>query len=302
MISKLGLGTAQFGMDYGATNVGGRTAPAEAAKMLRTAHEAGIRWIDTAPAYGVSEDVLGRSWPAAHAFRIVTKTPVFKQARITQSDAQRLTDTFHLSLKTLRQTSLYALLAHHADDLLVDGGDVLIEAMQALKQRGLVQKIGVSVYSAAQIDGLLDRFAVDVIQVPMSVIDQRLLGSGHLGKLAARGIEVHVRSAFLQGIVLADTKALDEHFWPVRGLIEGYQDYCARQGLSPLEGALAFCTGRAEVACAIVGVCSMKELRELLAAAGTAIPPGLDFAPFACADERMVNPALWALPAERGRK
>lgn len=85
---------------------------------------------------------------------------------------------------------------HRADDLFVPGGERLMAALTDLKQQGLVAKIGVSVYNAEQIDQVLDRFAIDLVQLPISVLDQRLLRSGHLRKLKSAGVEVHARSVF----------------------------------------------------------------------------------------------------------
>ena len=87
---RLGLGSAQFGLDYGVTNLRGQTTPADVAELLRIAGHAGVRVIDTAPAYGSSEETIGACLPSEHHFRIVTKTPVFECKRIGQSEVRIL--------------------------------------------------------------------------------------------------------------------------------------------------------------------------------------------------------------------
>ena len=102
-----------------------------------------------------------------------------------------LEKSFCESLSRLKLKSIYGLLVHDASDLVSDDGPAVFDAMQQLKQRGLVQKLGVTVYSGSQIDAVVGRFLVDLVQVPVNVLDQRLIKSGHIAALKAKGIEVH---------------------------------------------------------------------------------------------------------------
>ena len=269
----------------------GMLPQAEVAQILTRAYEEGVRVIDTAPSYGVSEEVLGTTWPEERSFRVVTKTPLFRKRKVTSGDAEHLTEVFLDSLDQLKQSSVYGLLIHHADDLLAEGGERLWDAVTALKQQGLVTKIGVSFYCSSQIDRIVARFAVDLVQVPLNVLDQRLVRSGHLKELAARGVEIHSRSVFLQGILLADPARLHPYFAPIRQRLDSFHLFCDSHGLSRVQAALAFCAAREEVACVLAGVSSQTELEELIQAAGASAPDNLDFAAFACDDERYVNPA-----------
>ncbi|HXI60358.1 MAG TPA: aldo/keto reductase, partial [Polyangia bacterium] len=160
---KLGLGTAQFGLDYGIANAVGKTPLEEVRRILSEAERAGVRLVDTACLYGDSEEALGRSLPAKHEFRIVTKTPKFP-AGFGATEARTLQETFAGSLQKLGVPRVYALLAHQADDLLGADGDRFMDALLALKDRGLVAKVGASVYTPAQVDGLLARGRIDVVQ------------------------------------------------------------------------------------------------------------------------------------------
>ena len=285
---KLGLGTVQFGLDYGITNQQGQTPESEAAGILALAASEGIQVIDTAALYGSSEEVLGRVLPADHRFRIVTKSPRFGN---DQADGQVLEDAFMRSLKNLRQGSLYGLLVHHADDLLSTSGNALMDRMQELKRRGLVQKTGVSVYTASQIDHLMDRFAIDVIQLPVNVLDQRLIRSGHLAKLKQAGVEIHARSVFLQGLLLMEARDLPPFFEPIRGHLEGYHAYLRQRGISPLRAALGFAVSIPEIDVIVCGVNNRMQLNEIIDNT-SALDPA-DFAPFAVSDEAMVDPSRW---------
>lgn len=293
MAPDLALGTAQFGVDYGVSNRGVPTPPGEVTEILRRAWEAGCRILDTAALYGESEEVLGQVLAAGPRFRIVTKTPKFGGAVNAENAASELRASFQRSLRRLRRLTVYGLLAHDADDLLAPGGRILFEEMARLKDCGLVEKIGASVYEGAQVDALLDRFPVDLVQAPISVLDQRLVLGGHLARMAERGIEVHVRSAFLQGLLLTKPDQVPAYFGPVRDLLMGFRAGAIEAGLTPVEAALAFVKGLDGVDVVLVGVANLGQLEECLRA--FARDAGFDAAPFACDDPRFVNPARWQL-------
>jgi len=257
---KLGLGTAQFGMAYGRFNRQGRPTLDGVAAILRRVGELGFGTIDTAALYGESEAVLGRALPPDHGFRIVTKTPRFGAARIDSEQAAALRAAFQSSRTKLRQERLYGLLAHDSNDLLAEGGGRLLDAMLDLKRRGEVQKIGASVYTARQIEGLLARGGLDLIQAPMNVFDQRLIDSGALRAMASRGIELHLRSVFLQGLLLADPAALPPHFAAARPALEAFQQAARRAGRQPAQAALAFLLNLPEADTVLVGVDSLAQL------------------------------------------
>jgi len=290
---KLGLGTVQFGMDYGISNPGGKTAPDEVARILKVAVRNRIRILDTAALYGDSEEVLGAALPANHSFSVVTKTPVYTGADIKEDSARRLEQTFLRSLKNLGLPAVYGLLAHHTDDVLAPGGHLLIEKMHELKERGLVQKIGVSVYRAEQINRVLDNYPIDIIQLPLNVFDQRLLQSGHLAKLNKAGIEIHARSVFLQGLLLMEPASLPPYFDPIRKQLILYRNSIERHGLTPIQAALGFVTGLAQIDTVICGVTDHHQLQDLC---DNMRPCDATlFSPFAVANEDIINPSHWRL-------
>jgi aryl-alcohol dehydrogenase-like predicted oxidoreductase len=290
---KLALGTVQFGLGYGIANTQGKTPRDEVVRILGLAKKEGIAVLDTAALYGSSEEVLGDCLPTSHGFRIVTKTPQFRKPQITPEDARHLRNTFTDSLQKLGQPRVYGLLVHHADDLLADGGEYLMDAMLELKAAGRVAKVGVSVYDGAQIDHLLDRYTIDLVQTPVSVFDQRLLSAGKLAALKNMGVEIHARSLFLQGLLLMPLERIADYFAPIKQHIRNYQAYLQEKQISLLQGALAFTSACKEIDVAVVGVASTGELRGILDAWHSLPQEPFDFSGFACNDEYMVNPALW---------
>ncbi|MEO8436818.1 MAG: aldo/keto reductase [Chloroflexota bacterium] len=290
---RIGLGTAQFGMDYGISNAAGQVPAAEARKILALAESAGVRVIDTARAYGDAETRLGQWLAKDHPFSIVTKLAGPAEGAAASSVKRWVHDAFQSSLQRLRATHVHGLLVHGAGDLLGARGAETWRAMETLRDDGAVAKIGVSVYTGLEIDALLDRYPLQLVQLPLNVLDQRLVRSGHLERLKAAGVEVHARSAFLQGLLLMDVPAsLDRHFDPARSALDAFHAAARAAGRSPLEAAVSYVMSVDQVDTAIFGVTTTTQLAGILAAATRTMPPGW-FAPFALDDERILDPSQW---------
>jgi len=288
---KIGLGTAQFGLDYGISNQEGQTSPSEVAKILEAAKQFRVSVIDTAALYGNSEEVLGNTLPQDNDFKLVTKTIRIDSSRITAADADRLENAFLDSLLKLRCSAIYGLMIHNADALLVDGGEILMERLVAQKHSGRVAKIGVSVYTADQIDRLMQRYELDLIQLPLNVLDQRLLAGGQLKTLKTRGVEIHVRSAFLQGVLLMKPENLPEHFAAVRQHLEYYHNFLRDRGISPVRAALGFLSSLDDIDVIVCGVNSLCQFIEICRSSDPL--PDIDFSQFALDDAATLNPSLW---------
>lgn len=286
---KLGLGTVQWGGDYGVSNLAGRTPPSEVANILAAARRLGVKVLDTAALYGESEQVLGRNELAS--FQVVTKTARFDRAVISADDGARMLATFRESLAKLRCSSVYGLLIHNADDLLAQDGDILVRCLERLKGDGKVKKIGVSVYSGDQAALLLSRFTPDLVQVPISVLDQRLIRGGHLDLLKSHGVEIHVRSVFLQGLLLMDPSCIPRYFEPIRPLLMRWHATARDAGMTASQAALAFVRTLPQVDCVLVGVESARQLDQC--AIDFVRGGSFDAAALACADPAFINPSMW---------
>ena len=192
MIKKLGLGTVQFGLDYGLRNSDGQVPLKEVQKILSYAKSKDIRTIDTASEYGESEKILGKI--GVKDYEVITKT----KKLISSTD--NVVDYFYKSLDNLMLDRIDGLLIHDFNDVGNKNFEDLFKHLKYLQQQGLFGKIGFSIYNEKQVDYLLENFDFDLIQVPINVFDTRLLSGGQLSKLQNRDIEVHARSIFLQGL------------------------------------------------------------------------------------------------------
>ena len=292
---KLGLGTVQFGLDYGISNLSGQTHADEVAKILGIAANSGITVLDTASQYGESEQILGNCLAVIHHhFSFVTKIPGFSDETISEKQCVLLRNAFHQSLRKLKQSSVYGLLMHNADDLLKPGGERLWETLVALKQVGLVSKLGVSVYSANQIDRLLECYALDLVQLPINVFDQRLLVGGQLEALKNAGVEIHARSVFLQGLMLMQADTIPAYFLPIQKQINCYQHTLQKYGMSLLEGALGFIQQVNEIDVVLCGVNNANQLQNIIKVINVnSNAKEIAYETFAINQDAYVNPSLW---------
>jgi aryl-alcohol dehydrogenase-like predicted oxidoreductase len=275
-MSKLGLGTVQFGQAYGVSNTRGQVPSMEAAAILKRAADAGIGLLDTAANYGAAETVLAELDTAP--FRIVTKTINLKNGLDAVLTRARQ------SAQTLKADTL---LVHAADDL---ADENLWPALQRLKTDGVFRKIGISVYVADDPAAITARFKPDVMQLPFSLLDQRLLADGTLARLSKMGVEIHARSLFLQGLLMMET--VPEKLQAAALPLKAIKAKLAEAGVAPLAAALGFVLSRPEIAYGVVGVTSVAELDEIVTAANQPLP-ALDWASLALQDERILTPSLW---------
>jgi aryl-alcohol dehydrogenase-like predicted oxidoreductase len=290
---KLGLGTVQFGSDYGVSNPGGQTPIEEVAHVLEYATSVGIEILDTAAAYGDSESVLGKVLPSGHGFRVVTKVSSVGPYQDPSVSASLIGDSVRASLECLHMSSVYGVLLHRAADATGPRGARVVEGLAELKRDGLVKKVGVSVYVADELEAVLANFVPDIVQLPSSAIDQRLLRSGWLARLEAMGVETHVRSIFLQGLLLMPAGRRQARFAEYQEELDRFGQFCASHGLTPLEAALGY-VRQIPGSVAIVGVTKRGELEEIVHAMDSNQVPTLDeYAALASDQEGLVNPSRW---------
>jgi aryl-alcohol dehydrogenase-like predicted oxidoreductase len=293
---RLGLGTVQWGMPYGVTNSSGVATPGAVSGMLTRARQAGIDLLDTAWAYGDAETVIGSQGAVAAGFSVVTKTrPLKGQSSSPVEAAGFVGDAFDESLARLGVSSVYGLLVHHADDLLGPSGDALWALMQKLKREGKVAKTGCSLYDPAQFFMLQSRYGLDLVQLPYNIYDQRYVTSGMAERAKSSGVEVHARSAFLQGVLLCQPDHLPPHFASFRGHHGRlWRQYDALR-VSPLKAALGFCLVSPYIDKVVVGCEKLAQLEGILQAAAEPVTAeSLQvLGGFALEDLNIINPSNW---------
>ena len=260
---SLCLGTVQFGLSYGITNSAGQVSEIEVARILMKAEQSDVGWLDTAQAYGNAEDVLGRQLPQGHQLRLISKLPAQPSSGFVAQDVEAWDAAYFNSCRRLGCSSLDSFLLHQPSDLLKPGGRILEAWLLSLRERGLVQRLGVSIYSAADLEGV-NPDLLDLVQLPLSLYDQRLLADGTVSRLKAAGTAIHARSLYLQGLLL---KPADE--WPawVAGSVRDHhmrlEALADSKGCHLLDLALGFAREQTDLEAVVLGLCTLEELNQL---------------------------------------
>lgn len=257
--TRIALGTAQFGSDYGIANTSGRPSKQNVFAVLEAAHRAGIDTLDTASAYGASETTIGEfAGKTGVAFNIISKLPDLDAAGTSS-----IQDLLAGSLNRLRQQHIYGYLVHKFDDIRRHPN--VLADIEALKERELVRKTGFSAYKLDEIDYALEqKFPFDLVQVPYSLLDQRF--AVHIDRLKAMGVEVHVRSVFLQGLFFLSPDILAARFPTAVEEITRARDISRDLGIPLNVLCLAFALTNDSIDRVVVGVDSVTQLEENLSA------------------------------------
>lgn len=286
-VSRFALGTVQFGLPYGIANRTGQVTSQEAKAMLQFATANGIDTLDTGIAYGDSESCLGEV--GAQEFKLVTKLPALPDncADIGAWVQQQVA----ASLSRLRVNTVYGLLLHRSEQLLGPNGAALYKALQALKGNGQAKKVGVSIYLPAELAALLPQYRLDLVQAPFNLVDRSLNSTGWLQRLKDDSVEVHTRSAFLQGLLLMTQDDMPSKFGPWSGLWHKWHRWLERSELSAIQACLAFPLSFPEIDRVVVGADSLSQLAQIVSASNSQAIS--DLPKLQCEDEYLINPAHW---------
>jgi len=198
---KIALGTAQIGLNYGIHNKSGKPSEAEAFSILNTAYDNGIEVLDTAYAYGDSEERIGQYINSTKRnFKICTKLPHIPNQK-------NVSYYINESLKRLSKTKIDFYLLHN---IIQVNNKKIIDDLFRFKKDGSIDKIGVSVYDVNDVEIVLEKGIFDCIQIPMNIFDRRLLKSGHLEKIKNQNLEIFIRSIYLQGLFFLELNKINE--------------------------------------------------------------------------------------------
>ena len=283
---RLALGTVQFGMDYGVSNQHGKVPRDEVRRILDEAALAGIQLLDTASAYGSSEAVIGAATAAGGpSFDIVSKLPPGCAAHAVETSVRA-------SLERLGADALYGVLVHRFEDF---KDPSVRDALTGCKAQGLARRVGVSVYFPREVQWLLERdVAFDLVQLPFNLFDQRF--ASLLTPLRERGVQVHCRSVFLQGLFFLPPEIVRQRFPAAYEPLCHFRRTCSDAGLSVSCALLNFALGNPGLDRVLIGVASSAELRQNLGCYRdfrTCGALGDTFTRFGLDDEGILLPINW---------
>ena len=291
MVTKLALGSAVFGMAYGiARSSDAAVAPDEVRRILFTGRAAGLDVLDPAMAYGNSEPVLGQA--GLDGWRVVSKI-----GQVPEDDvelASWLEDSVRKSLTRLGIVQLHAFLLHDVRQLLGSNGQRIAKALLRLVEIGLVGRIGVSIYGPDQLERICEVIRPGLVQVPFNPLDRRIETSGWADRLSSMGTEIHVRSVFLQGVLLMPPHVRLARFAKWAPVWDAWDEWQNRSQLSARDLCLSLSLSRPWVHKVIVGVENAGQLEQLLAAPNNAPIAPPDLLTSGIADTQLIDPFNWS--------
>lgn len=286
--SKIALGSAQFGLPYGISNHSGQISQPEITSILDYASKQNINTIDTAIAYGDAEERLGQY--QLHDWQVITKLPKIPK-RIDSIEVWVIQE-IEKSLKRLNIVQLYGVLLHRPKELLNQNGSILYKTLSSLQDQGLIKKIGVSIYAPDEL-ALLNEASInfDLIQLPFNILDKRWLENDLLMSLSQKNIEIHVRSVFLQGLLLMSNQSRAQKFDRWALLWSQWKSWLLEHQLTPLQACLRYVMSFKEINKIIVGIDSLSQFEEIVLASCGAIPEVPDY--LKTNDPCLLNPTNW---------
>lgn len=285
---ELALGTVQFGMPYGLSNRVEKVPFQEASAMIEEAKRSGIGLIDTAISYGDSETILGNI--GMRDFKVITKIPEIP-GNLSAMDAW-IEDRVKESIERLQIDSIYGVLLHSPSQLLDPAGIEIVKALDRLKNKGIVQKTGISIYSPEELESLSKISFFDIVQLPVNVIDRRIETSGWLKRLKLNGTEIHARSVFLQGLLLKTASQVPSYFTPWMKLLESWHRWLDENEVSATDACISYLKSLENIDVLVIGASTSKQLSEVITSLNKS--RSLDYPAISSDDPGLVNPGLWA--------
>ena len=286
LLSKISIGTAQFGNVYGIFNKTGKFSLNESIKLKKLLKRYNIKTFDTAADYGSSEKILGKI--GTKNLDIVTKLPT----KVPRKNVFRwVIRSINKSLTKLKTRSLYGILIHDTKYLLGNEGKILYRGLMYSKKIGLVKKIGISIYNMNELNLIISKYKIDLVLAPFNVFDQRLKSSGWLTKLKKLKIEVHTRSSFLQGLLLMSRNERPKKFNKWNKIFNIWDKKLKKTKLSPLAACLSFVFSNKKIDKIVLGVDNTKQFVDII---NLPMPKNISMKELSINDKSfLINPSKW---------
>jgi aryl-alcohol dehydrogenase-like predicted oxidoreductase len=289
------LGTVQFGMQYGINNRYGKPSRQQVFSMLDQALESGIRYIDTAVAYGDVEELLGEYGVDRKNLKVISKLKPNLIEDNCPNPEEVVEQQIRDSLKRLRLDSLDGYLLHTPQNFYNKGA---VAGLQKCKEQGLISNLGVSIYEERHALDAAGSGLIDYIQVPYSVFDQRLDRTDFFKIAKQNGVRVFARSAFLQGLIMMEDERIPDHLSLARKYLKIFDGIISKYGYSRVQAALLFSYNNPGIDHVVFGVDNIEQLIEDIGIAGR----GAEFEPCRAELQRsllnieksIIFPSLWS--------
>lgn len=284
---QLGLGSAQFGLNYGISNSNGKVDIDCIRLILNYAENKNISLVDTAVAYGNAHQQLSKA-NAFNRFHIVTKLTISPEI----IDFGIVNHVKNL-LNEASTDFFYAILIHNPQILLNKSYSKEIwSALRTCQESNLVTKLGVSVYCPKMLKTIIHTFDIDIVQFPLNILDQRFMSLEMKRLYREKSIETHARSIFLQGLLLLPPQQWKGQFGSYMDPLLHFFNFAMQKNMTPFDLCLEYAKNQSSLDYLIIGVTNLVELSSILKKIHQK-PIRFDYSQFSYDDENLINPSLW---------
>lgn len=257
--NKIIIGSANVNTKYGFKKNNIKTK--EFKKLLKNAKLKKINFIDTSPKYSNSEKVIGS---IKEKFNIITKIPKIPLNTKKNKIEDWIINKFITSLRNLNSKFIYGVLIQNAEILLSNKGDNIYNALVNFKNKKKIKKIGVSIYDFKKLEKIINKFKIDFVQVPFNIFDQRLVEKSLIPKLKKRGIEIHVRSVFLQGLLTEKNLRLPSSMKDLNKNLKIWEKWIKKNKINPINACLDFVLRNKDIDKIVIGFNSFKDFKQVI--------------------------------------
>lgn len=264
--SRIGLGTVEIGLPYG---IGATSLPSdtEAEHILKSAVEMGITYIDTARAYGVAEERIGKSGIGKNDDILIgTKFGQFLKNEPDLRGAElekRIRADIDTSRKNLQKETLQLVQFHNELEDYTNFSEI-IEIIQKLKEEEKVEHVGVTTRGEAAALAALKTGFFETIQLAYSIMDQRM--TALLPKAQEAGIAIINRSVLLKGALTPNRENLPETLFPLKASADAAQSIADSIGISLPELAIRFAASSPAISTILIGTIKPQHLESAMRA------------------------------------
>jgi 1-deoxyxylulose-5-phosphate synthase len=263
LVSRIALGTAELGLDYGFRGSAHYLHPDrdDAFRIILRAVELGINFIDTARAYGLSEEVVGCALKriSEQPF-LCTKVAIPPPPTLHNSVSVRrhIVESVQGSLKALQIDTIDLLLIHNTSLEILCSTEAM-SCLEELQHAGKFRFLGASCYDEEVALAALDHDQVRALQVPYNLLD-RAMARKVFRRAVERNVGVLTRSAFLRGVLTAEVDSVPAKLAALKQTALALFE-ASRNDVDDLgELALRYCLSDEEITSIVIGVRSVQEL------------------------------------------
>jgi aryl-alcohol dehydrogenase-like predicted oxidoreductase len=256
---KVIIGTANLNSNYGL--IKNSLKIKDFRNVLKFCKKLGIKIIDTSPNYSNSEIIIGRE---TKKFEIITKIPKIPKKIKKIEIVDWIFKKIYESSANTKTKKFYGVLLQNADILLSSKSLIIYKTLQDLKKKGKISKIGISIYNFKILEKILDQFKIDFIQVPFNVFDRRILNKKILKKIKKKGVKIHVRSIFLQGLLIEKNFQIPSHLSNLKKNLKNWHQWLKKNNIDPLNGCIEFVSNYKQIDKFVIGFNNFKQFNQII--------------------------------------